>query len=312
MRTFRAQNRRAKDCSHAGHWPSKNHASASRWVAPGKAGEVRGIDALRFDQHEMSDAKSCQILHEEGTHPADSDDTDLGAFQNGLAGITEDSRLTVEGRCYGGGRLPWLRQEHGASSTHHDGAINRQSQTAGPPDIPCDCALGENQCADGLPIGEIEQCRIAALMAIEVISGKGDAIRAPVVVDVQVDELVVSALEDAITYIGCAEHPVATISRNEVYAILSEVHRTRQETHMAVGTACEASGDDGSVFIMITWEEVTMEPVVKTLGEKENQLAGVRVQRDSTHRCTFTILIRGVSRSELGSRWFDRRETCTA
>ena len=188
------------------------------------------------------------------------------------------------------------------------GAVQHDAASVREPDVAGDSALGEDESADGIAPADVEERRIAALMAAQIVGREVDAARAAVIVDGEIDEALVAAAHDMALNELRFQQAVAALAWHVIDPVLGEEHVTRQKAKRPVGTPVQARHHDGAVLVPVAGKQVALQRFEQKSGNSQRPAAA---HRDFSHRITLRSLCRGVSRPAVSLR-LDRRETCTA
>jgi hypothetical protein len=167
------------------------------------------IYRLRIDKHKRSDAETSEVLRQQRTGSAETDDSDLGLRENVLAGIAEKTRLASIPGAPARGARPSRRCQDAEASADDRGAGQFDAALARQPDIPGDRIFRGHQPADGHAPVEVQKSRIAPLVRLQIVAGKSDAIRPAVIMDSKIDEPFFPACADTLGYEFRLQPPVA-------------------------------------------------------------------------------------------------------
>ena len=119
------------------------------------------------------------------------------------------------------------------------------------PDVTSNGVGGEDEGADGQPVGDVKQRRVAALMGCKVVSRESDNVSTAMAMDREVDKAVPSAAQDVLGDEARRQHSIAALARNVVNAILGEYEVASEEAN-AARRLDDAGTDDRSVLVAVT------------------------------------------------------------
>jgi hypothetical protein len=146
------------------------------------------------------------------------------------------------------------------AAANHDRLAEAEATSGPKPQVTGDGILGENQPTHDRSFADVKQGWVPAFVGSEVVRRKAHAPLAAMAVRREIDQSLVTTMNDAVPHERGRQHSVATLTRNVVDAVNSAEDIADQKATPLIGLG-DAGGQHRSVFVEVTREQVSGEPI---------------------------------------------------
>ena len=167
-----------------------------------------------------------------------------------------------------GFRLERLRSQVAEMRPDHPHRFKAHRRGVGQPDLSCRAGLAEHEAGDGPAVRHVEQMRVHALVAVEIVGAEADAVvgERVAVCPEQAQALVVAdpgrARDGA-----CGDRAIgAAAARSEVF--VGDRHDAPDQQAPAVADVVQAGEQEGGVFVVVWSEQPLVQRAVVALGDR--------------------------------------------